>query len=75
MQNLAGLADITSIDIQYALPVSSVRAGKPTLTSRCCTHCPMQTPNMGILPAKWRIASRLMPESVRGCPGPGLMTS
>lgn len=75
MKNLAGLADITSVDIQNTLPMSSVRTGMHTLASRHYTHWPMQTPNMGILPAKWRIASRLMPESVCGCPGPGLMTN
>ncbi len=39
------------------------------------TYCPMQTPKIGIFPAKCRMASLLMPESVEGCPGPGLTTS
>ena len=43
--------------------------------SKSNTNSPMQTPRTGILPAKCLMASRLMPESVVGWPGPGLMTS
>jgi hypothetical protein len=32
---------------------------------------PMHTPRIGTFPAKYLIASREIPESVRGCPGPG----
>jgi len=52
----------------------------------CCTYAisppntstrhsnPMQTPRIGTFPVKCLIASREIPESVCGCPGPGEIT-
>lgn len=74
VQDLAGLADIAAVDVQYALPVQTISYLKG-ISQVYDTYCPMQTPKIGILPAKCRIASRLTPESVFGWPGPGLTTS
>lgn len=54
--------------------LSSRESGLTSPPSTSTRHSsPMQTPRIGILPIPQVITSRLIPLSVFGCPGPGLM--
>lgn len=64
MEPFTSRADVSAIDVEDALP-SSVRS-VIEIRFKSITYNPMQTPKMGILPAKCRIASRLIPLSVVG---------
>lgn len=68
MKPLASRADFTTVRIDNALPENRIRrtSAYEWAWEIAITYKPMQTPRIGILPAKCLMASRLMPESVVG---------
>ena len=73
MEILSGRLNLASVNVDDALSGRGSVCERAHLRVMGYTHCPMQTPKMGILPAKCLMTSRLTPESVVGWPGPGLM--
>lgn len=74
VEPLSSGADLTAVDIKNTLTWELLAKALDGIDPGSA-YSPMQTPKTGIFPAKCRIASLLTPESVAGCPGPGLMMS